>query len=125
VVFIPCTFEKSVLEMKVVLDKQRLITGLFFVSPAVDWKSPAYADKEKFGEEKINVVTRSPNRANGTVREWQLAGILTMPTGAGPFPGVVLVHGSGPNDADETIGANKPFKDLAWGLASRGVAVLR
>jgi len=38
---------------------------------------------------------------------------------------VVLVHGSGPNDRDETIGPNKVFKDLAWGLASRGIAVLR
>jgi dienelactone hydrolase len=38
---------------------------------------------------------------------------------------VVLVHGSGANDRDETIGPNKPFKDLAWGLASRGIAVLR
>jgi pimeloyl-ACP methyl ester carboxylesterase len=37
----------------------------------------------------------------------------------------VLVHGSGPHDADETIGGAKVFKDLAWGLASRGVAVLR
>jgi len=37
----------------------------------------------------------------------------------------VLVHGSGPNDRDETIFANKPFRDLAWGLASKGVAVLR
>jgi alpha-beta hydrolase superfamily lysophospholipase len=35
------------------------------------------------------------------------------------------VHGSGPNDRDETVGANKPFKDLATGLASRGIAVLR
>jgi dienelactone hydrolase len=35
------------------------------------------------------------------------------------------VHGSGPNDRDETIGPNKPFRDLAWGLASRGIAVLR
>jgi len=35
------------------------------------------------------------------------------------------VHGSGPNDRDETIGANKPFKDLATGLGSRGIAVLR
>jgi hypothetical protein len=35
------------------------------------------------------------------------------------------VHGSGPNDRDETIGANKPFKDLATGLATRGIAVLR
>ncbi|MDH7489980.1 MAG: alpha/beta fold hydrolase [Anaerolineae bacterium] len=54
-----------------------------------------------------------------------LPATLTMPKGAGPFPAVVLVHGSGPNDRDETIGPNKPFKDLAWGLATRGIAVLR
>jgi hypothetical protein len=48
-----------------------------------------------------------------------------MPKGAGPFPGLVLVHGSGPNDRDEELGPNKPFKDLAWGLATRGIAVLR
>ena len=38
---------------------------------------------------------------------------------------MVLVHGSGPNDRDETVGASKPFRDLAWGLATKGVAVLR
>jgi hypothetical protein len=48
-----------------------------------------------------------------------------MPKGAGPFPALVLVHGSGPNNRDEELGPNKPFKDLAWGLASRGIAVLR
>jgi dienelactone hydrolase len=37
----------------------------------------------------------------------------------------VLVHGSGPNDADETLGPNKIFADLALGLAARGVATLR
>ena len=37
----------------------------------------------------------------------------------------MLLSGSGPQDRDETIGRNKPLKDLAWGLASRGVAVLR
>ncbi|MGB9032442.1 MAG: alpha/beta fold hydrolase, partial [Acidobacteriaceae bacterium] len=37
----------------------------------------------------------------------------------------VLVAGSGPEDEDETISPNKPFKDLAWGLASRNIAVLR
>src|SRR4051794_11541515 len=57
--------------------------------------------------------------------EWALPGTLTLPTGTGPFPAVVLVHGSGPHDRDETIGPNKPFRDLAWGLAAQGVAVLR
>jgi dienelactone hydrolase len=54
-----------------------------------------------------------------------LSGTLTLPAGKGPFPGLVLVHGSGPNDADESLGPNKLFKELAWGLASRGVVVLR
>ena len=56
---------------------------------------------------------------------WRLPATLAIPRGAGPFPALILVHGSGPNDRDETIGPNKPFRDLAWGLAARGVAVLR
>ena len=40
-------------------------------------------------------------------------------------PVVVLVPGSTPRDRDETVGPNKPFCDLAWGLAARGIAVLR
>jgi dienelactone hydrolase len=48
-----------------------------------------------------------------------------MPAGRGPFPAIVLVHGSGPNDRDESMGPNKLFRDLAWGLASQGIAVLR
>jgi fermentation-respiration switch protein FrsA (DUF1100 family) len=56
---------------------------------------------------------------------WSLGGTLTLPAGGGPFPAVVLVHGSGPHDRDETVGPNKPFKDLAEGLAARGIATLR
>jgi len=37
----------------------------------------------------------------------------------------VLVHGSGPNDRDESVGGVRVFRDLAEGLASRGIAVLR
>lgn len=54
-----------------------------------------------------------------------LPGTLTLPRGAGPFPVLVLVHGSGAHDRDETIGANRPFRDIAHGLAERGIAVLR
>ena len=54
-----------------------------------------------------------------------LPGTLTVPEGDGPFPVVILVHGSGPNDRDETIGNQKPFRDLAEGLPENGIAVYR
>lgn len=56
---------------------------------------------------------------------YRLPALLTVPEGPGPFAAVVLVHGSGPNDMDETIGPNKPFRDIAEGLAERGIASLR
>ena len=56
---------------------------------------------------------------------WKLPGTLLQPKSAKPVAAVVLVPGSGPNDRDETILGNKPFRDLAEGLASRGIAVLR
>lgn len=40
-------------------------------------------------------------------------------------PLVIFVHGSGPADRDETLGPNKPFRDLAQGLAQQGIASLR
>lgn len=54
-----------------------------------------------------------------------LPGTLTLPNGNARVPAVVLVHGSGPGDRDETVGANAPFRDLAAGLSARGIAVLR
>ncbi|MBQ9264327.1 MAG: alpha/beta fold hydrolase [Clostridia bacterium] len=55
-----------------------------------------------------------------------LPGILTLPRNASsPLPAVVLLHGSGPNDRDETVGQTKMFRDLAWGLAKLNIAVLR
>src|ERR1700722_15513068 len=54
-----------------------------------------------------------------------LKGTLTLPAGRGPFPAVVLVSGSGPNNQDETDGPNHPLLDIALGLAGRGIASLR
>jgi dienelactone hydrolase len=54
-----------------------------------------------------------------------LKGTLTLPPGKGPFPAVVLVSGSGPNNQDESNGPNRPFLDIAVGLAARGIATLR
>jgi len=54
-----------------------------------------------------------------------LAGTLTVPNSAGPFPAVVLVSGSGPQSRDEEIFGHRPFLVLADFLTRRGIAVLR
>jgi hypothetical protein len=55
----------------------------------------------------------------------KLAGTLTLPKGDGPFPAVVLVSGSGPQDRDETLFGHKPFLVLADHFAKNGIACLR
>jgi dienelactone hydrolase len=77
--------------------------------------SPPYADAAKFRSEAVTVGADP----------WKLPGTLTVPTGSGPFPAVVLLAGSGPQDRDESVGANHIFKDLAEGLSTRGIVVLR
>lgn len=62
-----------------------------------------------------------PNKGAGI----RLAGTLTVPTGKGPFPAVVLLTGSGPEDRNETIFGHQPFLVLADYLTRRGMAVLR
>ncbi|HSF40989.1 MAG TPA: alpha/beta fold hydrolase [Thermoanaerobaculia bacterium] len=121
-VFVTSEFAGATVDLQVTFDSEGRIAG-FFVRPTEagkaqsppEWAAPPYADKARFREEEVTV---GPG-------EWALSGTLTLPVGEGPFPALVLVHGSGPHDRDETIGPNKPFKDLAWGLASRGIAVLR
>jgi pimeloyl-ACP methyl ester carboxylesterase len=54
-----------------------------------------------------------------------LAGTLTLPSGAGPFPAVILITGSGAQDRDESLLGHKPFLVLADHLSRRGIAVLR
>jgi dienelactone hydrolase len=136
-VFVTCRFDKATLDVKIAFDTRQRIAGLFFVptqnQPTTqgqaqpkaqaqpqtqiqpEWAPPEYARRGAFHERAVTVGA-SP---------WELPGTLAVPNGPGPFPAVVLVHGSGPEDQDETIGPNRPFKDLAWGLASRGIAVLR
>ncbi len=116
IVIIPNDFQNVALDIKVVFDQAKRVAGLFF-SPAMntEYKPPPYGKPDSFREKEVTVGTG----------EWALPATLTLPTGSGSFPAVVLVHGSGPHDRDETIGSNKPFRDLAWGLASKGVAVLR
>jgi dienelactone hydrolase len=115
-----CSFTRAAHDdAVVVLDTAGRIAGLFFGPQPTDvvtgWQAPSYADTARFHEVPVTVV-------NGP---WHLPGTLTVPNGPGPFATVVLVPGSPPLDQDATVDPNKMFKDLAWGLASRGIAVLR
>lgn len=119
VVRVNCRFEKASLDVRLVFSADRKISQLRFTQVEADpseFLTPAYADPKQFREVELTV------NAGGA---WPLPATLALPQGPGPFPGLVLVHGSGPHDRDETVLRTKVFRDLAWGLATRGVAVLR
>ncbi len=114
-----CKFSATTMDALFNFDARHLIVGFHIVPPTSEandsWKAPGYAKPDSFTEQQITVGSAP----------WALPGTLTLPKGAGPFAAVVLVHGSGPENQDEGYGPNKIFKDIAWGLASRGIAVLR
>jgi dienelactone hydrolase len=118
VVLVTCEFAKFKLDARVAFDKEGKISGLRFLpsTAAFDYKPPPYARPALYSEQELVV---------GEGGDWPLKGTLTVPKRKGRYPAVVLVHGSGAHDRDETIMPNKPFRDLAWGLASQGVVVLR
>lgn len=109
-------FTRGRLGVKVVYNQKSEVAGLFIVPPveATTWQAPSYVRVAALEERSVSVGA-APS----------LPGILAVPKTGGPFPAVVLVHGSGRSDADEHVGGVRVFKDLAGGLASRGVAVLR
>ena len=117
VVIVTCAFERANFDVQVTVNPANLVGGLGFrpAVQAVTYAPPAYATPAAYKESEVTVGTG----------QWVLPATLTMPFGPGPVPAVVLVHGSGPGDRDATVGQIKQFKDLALGLASRGIAVLR
>jgi uncharacterized protein len=117
IVYVTCLFGNNMLDTKVVFNSNKQISGLFFVSSTMT-KAQLNDTKDK----NANYIEKNVTIGNG---EWKLPGTLTIPKGKGPFPVLILVHGSGPNDRDETIGPNKPFRDIATSLSSKGIAVLR
>jgi hypothetical protein len=115
IVVFPAKFANQNINFRIIINSSGLVAGFFQLPGGVNWQRPEYSQPATFKEREVTV-------GEG---EWKLSGTLSVPVGAGPFPAVVLVHGSGPNDRDETVGGAKVFKDLAEGLASRGIVVLR
>jgi dienelactone hydrolase len=115
IVVFPAKFASQNINFRIIVNSAGLVAGFFQLPGGVNWQRPEYSQPATFKEREVTV-------GEG---EWKLPGTLTVPVGTGPFPAAVLVHGSGPNDRDETVGGVKVFKDLAEGLASRGIVVLR
>jgi dienelactone hydrolase len=120
VVTLLCAFDRNQeVNALISFDESGHIVGLYFGPKPTEeppqWTPPMYIDAKRFHEISVTV----------SVGLWHLPGTLALPNSSGPFPVVVLVPGSPPLDQDATFGPNKLFKDLAWGLANSGVAVLR
>lgn len=91
---------------------------LGFVIKSVDTTIPPapYDDPTAYTEQEVTITTG----------RWELGGTLLIPNSDELVPAVVIVHGSGPSDRDGTVNSvNKPYRDLAQGLASNGIATLR
>ncbi len=117
---IPVTCGRGELTVLVNVHQEGWLAGIQLApvsaaAPAAPWEPPPCAHPQAFDEHDVTVGSGSQG----------VPGTLSLPQRAGRCPAIVLLGGSGPQDRDETIGRNKPLKDIAWGLASRGVAVLR
>ncbi|MGN7411388.1 alpha/beta hydrolase family protein [Paenibacillus sp. SAF-068] len=108
--------ELTRINITVRMNDDGLVDDMYIAAATPDvYQKPSYDDPSAYTEQDITV-------GQGNLA---LPGTLTLPKGEGPFPVVILVHGSGPSNRDAAIGGAKPFRDLAVGLASQGVAVLR
>ena len=101
IVVIPLTFEAQGLECVITFDANSLITGLRFVprQPKVSYVNPPYGSS-------MQIAEIHPTLKSG---KYELPAVLTVPNNGTLAPVIILVHGSGQNDMDETIGPNKPF----------------
>lgn len=110
-------FRKGAVYLKLNFNNDSII-GIHFstINNTAKYRTPSYGGT--FFEKEVNISS------SGDII---LPGTLTCPTTnlKKRMPLVILVHGSGPANRDEELGPNKPFKDIAIGLASKGISTLR
>lgn len=108
-------FANKSLRLKLSFNAENEIIGMFFVPLKTNRNKSKLRDDAWMKEEKVSVgAAESP-----------MDGIFTRPKGVEKFPIVILVHGSGQHDKDETIGPNKPFKVIAEELAKNKIGSIR
>ena len=127
--FVPCIF--SMMSVDLVLTTEDgaiagLTTGAYSGESEENEEETGEEISEETGEENDHDSFDSIDLALPVPEfDGELEGTLTVPKGDGPFPAVVLIQGSGSSDRDESVAALKPFRDLAEGLATRGISVYR
>lgn len=106
------SFERAKFVLQVIWDANGQISGLWlkpYQEPAAVTVDPAVSQQE--------ISFAAPDGPS-------IQGTIFLPKGVSNPPAIVLVHGSGPQDRYETMGLNRPFLDIANGLAKQGIAVL-
>lgn len=115
VVTVEGVFEDGKQNFTVVFNKAENIVGFYMPPNKAEYSKPFYVDTDTYVEETVYLKPGAH----------QLAAVITKPKGLTSFPMVVLVHGSGPSDMDGSVGPNKPLKDIADGLAGKGIGSVR
>lgn len=122
---VPLKFQHAEFGMLLQMTSAGSLVGLRFLPMralglGVGWQMPCYAEQ---GAHEVDVTLGK--------RDFKVGGTLCIPNateeqaGVPRFPCVVLLAGSGPCDRDSTVEENRPFKDLALGLACQGIASIR
>ncbi|MFE6797653.1 alpha/beta hydrolase family protein [Paenibacillus chitinolyticus] len=102
-------------DLEIRFDKDGCVDDFYAGIAFEGYQRPSY-DKPDAYKERRMVIGTGDHAVEGT---------LTVPAGKGPFPLVILLQGDGELDRDSTVFAQKPFRDLAVGLANDQVATLR
>ncbi|KAJ0413928.1 Alpha/Beta hydrolase protein [Aspergillus carlsbadensis] len=119
---IPLEFQRGKIGLDLTMTPGGSLLGLRFrplheLGLGEGWQPPSYVDRE--------VIESEITLGKG---EFQVGGTLSLPPAhddRSRWPCLILVPGSGPIDRHSTVQGNQPFKDLAWGLACRGIASIR
>ncbi|MHA6252796.1 alpha/beta hydrolase [Oceanobacillus sp. CAU 1775] len=105
-------FTNTNVKIRMIFNEDQRLVGLHLSDAEVNFPMP-----DSIMEEEILV---------GEGTEYELEGVMTLPKeNQENLPAVVLVHGSGPSDRDESVFSYKAFRDIAWGLAEQGIASIR